>query len=444
MNKKVLILGGGESGCGAAVLAKKKGWNVMLSDAKAIAPARKALLDNLGISYEENGHSKDLLNDCDLIIKSPGIPETAPLIKEAISKNISWEDEIEFAARYASGKTIGITGSNGKTTTTLWTYDIFKRAGLDVGLAGNVGKSWAAQLAEGDKDYWVLELSSFQIDGLRKFAPDVAVLCNITDDHLDRYQYKVENYAKSKLSLLEKQKAGQFAIINADDALTQKYLDRALISSTIFEFSVEKQNTAAKLNADNIEFHLTTNSLIMSIHDLALHGKHNVQNAMAAGIAANLLNIRKEAVRESLQQFEGIPHRLEFVASVHGIEFINDSKATNVNSTWWALESADKPVIWIVGGVDKGNDYSSLVPLVQEKVKSIICLGKENHKILEAFSGVIPTIVETASAKQAVETAYQLGKKGECVLLSPACASFDLFENYEDRGNQFKEAVRSL
>ncbi|MGB0166328.1 MAG: UDP-N-acetylmuramoyl-L-alanine--D-glutamate ligase [Luteibaculum sp.] len=444
MNKKLLILGAGESGTGAALLAKKEGWDVFVSDKSAIAEKHKQDLEKAAIAFEENQHGENILDDVELIIKSPGIPENAPLILEARRKHIPWEDEIEFAARYSKGKTAAITGSNGKSTTTMWLFDMLERAGVNVGLAGNIGKSWARQLVAGDKDFWVLEISSFQIDGLRNFAPDVAVLCNITPDHLDRYAGDVGKYAQSKISLFKNQNSNQFKVINADDELTQAYLSHDKSQSTSYSFSIKSEQNGAYLKDKELIIKSAKNPISMSIIELALHGKHNVQNAMAAGVAANLLNIRKEAVRDSLQNFQGIPHRLEFVASIHGIEFINDSKATNVNSTWWALESMDKPTIWIVGGVDKGNNYAELIPLVGEKVKAMICLGKDNSKIIDKFSGIIPTIVETTSAKQAVETAYQLGKKGYCVLLSPACASFDLFENYEDRGNQFKAAVRSL
>lgn len=444
MAEQLVILGAGESGVGAAKLAQKKGWKVLVSEYGTIAEKYRAQLQELAIDFEEGGHTMEVVLNADLIVKSPGIAPKTAVMKAIEEAGKSWEDEIEFAARYHSGKTLGVTGSNGKSTTTLWLYDMLERSGVSVGLAGNIGRSWAAQLAEGDKDYWVLELSSFQIDGLRKFRPDVAILCNITPDHLDRYNYQIADYALSKLNLFKGQSSDQYKILNADDLLTQEYYKEDASGSQTLWISLQNVVEGAYVKDSNIIFSKPAQSTPMSIHDLALHGKHNIQNAMAASVAANLLNIRKEAVRESLQQFQGVAHRLEFVATIHGIDFINDSKATNVNATWWALESAEKPLVWIVGGVDKGNDYTSLIPLVGEKVKAIICLGKDNKKILDAFSGIIPTIIETASAKQAVDAAYQLGSKGDAVLLSPACASFDLFENYEDRGNQFKQAVRAL
>lgn len=444
MAGKLVILGAGESGIGAAILGKAKGWEVFVSEFGSISTTNKNLLNAKGIAFEENGHSDAVITDTQLLIKSPGISPKVPIMEKVEAAGISWEDEIEFAARYSSGKTLAITGSNGKTTTTLWLHDMLVRAGLSVGLAGNVGESWAKQIAEGDKDYWVLELSSFQIDGLRKFSPDIAILCNITPDHLDRYNYEIGNYALSKLSLFKGQNGEQFKILNADDILTREYFKENPNGSQTLWISLEENVEGAYVSGDHIKYTKPAQTYTMSIHELALHGKHNVQNAMAASVAANLLGIRKEAVRESLQQFQGIAHRLEFVATVHGIDFINDSKATNINSTWWALESADKPLVWIVGGVDKGNDYSTLIPLVGEKVKAIVCLGKDNKKIIDTFSGIIPTIIETSSAEQAVNAAYQIGTKGQCVLLSPACASFDLFENYEDRGDQFKKAVRAL
>ncbi len=443
--EKVVILGGGESGTGAALLAKKHGYAVQVSDFGSLQAKYRKRLEDADIPYEENGHSTHLLEGAILVIKSPGIAPTVPVMQTVIANSIPWVDEIEFAARYTRGKVAAITGSNGKTTTTNWLYHMLKTAGLSVGLAGNIGTSWAAQLCQNDYDYWVLELSSFQIDGLRKFAPEVGVLCNITPDHLDRYNNNISEYAAAKFALFSNQNSNQHQVLNASDPLTQEYTGQHASQAQVHWFGLENNGSnVAYTEGNQLIVKTQENNISMSIEELALHGKHNVQNAMAASVAANLLNIRKEAVRDSLENFQGIPHRLESVASIHGIEFINDSKATNVNATWWALESMDKPVVWVVGGVDKGNDYSELIPLVGEKVKAIVCLGKDNSKIIDKFSGIIPTIIETTSAQQAVDVAYQLGKKGDAVLLSPACASFDLFENYEDRGNQFKEAVRAL
>jgi len=442
--QKIVVLGAGESGVGAALLAKKMGFDLLVSDAGPISEAGKLELTTNEILWEEKGHSMDEILRADTIIKSPGIPEKTKVMEEIRKAGIKVVSEIEFAKPFSKGKTICITGSNGKTTTSLLIHHILKKAGFDVALAGNIGQSYARQVAKEDREWYVLELSSFQLDDMYDFKANVAVLTNITADHLDRYEYKIENYIQSKFRIINNLSADDWFIYNADDDVIMKELASKKITMNTAPFSLKNEENMAAF-AD--EKQLTINikqQLIMSIHELALKGKHNTQNALAAGIAGRLLEIRKEVVRESLGDFVNAEHRMEFVAKVNGIEFINDSKATNINATWFALESMDKPTIWVVGGVDKGNDYNELTALVKEKVKAIICLGLDNKKIIEAFSGIVDTIVEANSALEAVAFAYQLGSKEEVVLLSPACASFDLFENYEDRGNQFKKAVKLL
>lgn len=444
LNKHIAILGAGESGVGAAILAKKMGWNVFVSDFGAIKDEFKTELTENGFEWEEGKHSEERILNADLVIKSPGIPDKAPLIKKLREKGVKIISEIEFGGYYSNAKTIAITGSNGKTTTTMLTYHILKKAGINVGLAGNVGKSFAKQIAEENFDWYVLELSSFQLDDMFDFRADIAILTNITPDHLDRYNYEMQNYVDSKFRILQNQTNNDWFIYNFDDPIIQAEVEKRLINAKTAPFSLVKEQEVGGF-ADEQQITININEqLTMSIHDLALKGKHNTQNSLASGIASRILEIRKEVVRESLEDFVNVEHRLEFVAKVHGIEFINDSKATNVNSTWFALESMEQPTVWIVGGVDKGNDYSELTDLVRDKVKAIICLGVDNKKLIESFTGVVDTIVEARSAMEAVAYGYRLAKKDETVLLSPACASFDLFENYEDRGNQFKEAVRSL
>ncbi len=444
LNKQIAILGAGESGVGAAILAKKMGWNVFVSDFGAIKDEFKTELTENGFEWEEGKHSEERILNADLVIKSPGIPDKAPLIKKLREKGVKIISEIEFGGYYSNAKTIAITGSNGKTTTTMLTYHILKKAGINVGLAGNVGKSFAKQIAEENFDWYVLELSSFQLDDMFDFRADIAILTNITPDHLDRYNYEMQNYVDSKFRILQNQTNNDWFIYNFDDPIIQAEVEKRLINAKTAPFSLVKEQEVGGF-ADEQQITININEqLTMSIHDLALKGKHNTQNSLASGIASRILEIRKEVVRESLEDFVNVEHRLEFVAKVHGIEFINDSKATNVNSTWFALESMEQPTVWIVGGVDKGNDYSELTDLVRDKVKAIICLGVDNKKLIESFTGVVDTIVEARSAMEAVAYGYRLAKKDETVLLSPACASFDLFENYEDRGNQFKEAVRSL
>lgn len=445
--KRLVILGGGESGVGTAVLAQKKGFEVFLSDKGKLKDKYKDVLSKYGIKWEEEKHSEDLILNANEVVKSPGIPDKADLIKALVKKGIPVISEIEFAGRYTNAKKICITGSNGKTTTTLLTYHMMQKAGLNVGLAGNVGKSFAMQVAENDFDFYVLELSSFQLDGMFEFKADIAILLNITPDHLDRYDYKLENYADSKFRIIQNQTELDAFIYCIDDEVTMNTIKIKNIKAKQYPISIKqeleigaylKENNQLIINTNN------TNPLFMTIQELALQGKHNIYNSMAAGVTGKLVEIRKETIRESLSDFHNIDHRLELVGNVHGIEFINDSKATNVNSTWYALESMNNPVILILGGVDKGNDYSMLTDLVKSKVKAIICLGTDNKKIIKAFGGLVETILEAKSAKEAVAQSYKIGKKGDTVLLSPACASFDMFENYEDRGTQFKQAVRAL
>jgi UDP-N-acetylmuramoylalanine--D-glutamate ligase len=442
---KIVILGAAESGVGSAILAKKLGIEVFVSDAGKIKEEYKKDLSDHGIAFEEGIHTEAKILDATEVIKSPGIPDKSPIIKSLHKKGIPVISEIEFAGRHTNAKMICITGTNGKTTTTLLTHHILQKAGLNVGLGGNVGKSFARQVAEMNHDYYVLELSSFQLDGCYSFKADVSILTNITPDHLDRYEYQLQNYIDSKFRIIQNQGPKDTFIYCADDPLTMEEIAKRELPMKCYPFSI-KQKDGMSAYVENEQLFIQTDNqpLSMSIHELALPGKHNLNNSMAAGIAARVIEIRKEVVRESFADFENIEHRLEFVNSVHGIDFINDSKATNVNSTWYALESMENPVIWIAGGVDKGNDYSMLSELVKTRVKAIVCLGVDNQKIIDAFKDVVPVIVETKSADEAVQTAYRIGKKGDSVLLSPACASFDLFENYEDRGRKFKDAVRAL
>lgn len=442
--KIVVILGAGESGVGAAILAQAKGAKVFVSDYGTIKPSFQQELNEYKLEWEQGTHSMNRILEADLVVKSPGIPEKTPVMKAIREKGIKVVSEIELAGYFTTAKKVCITGSNGKTTTTMMIHHLLTKAGKNVGLAGNVGYSFAKQVALEDKEIYVLELSSFQLDDMEDFRADIAILTNITPDHLDRYEYNMQLYVNSKFRILQNQTEEDFFIYNADDVIITAELEKRSVKAQLLPFSLTKifekgayvENKQLIINYNN--------QFIMSIHDLALKGKHNTQNSLASGLAGRLLDIRKDTVRESLSDFVNVEHRLEFVAKVCGIEFINDSKATNVNSTWFALESMENPTVWIVGGVDKGNDYSELTQLVKDKVKAIICLGKDNHKIIEAFTGVVDTIVEAGSAMEAVAYGYRLAQKEETVLLSPACASFDLFENYEDRGNQFKQAVRSL
>ncbi|MBL7898379.1 MAG: UDP-N-acetylmuramoyl-L-alanine--D-glutamate ligase [Crocinitomicaceae bacterium] len=442
--QNIVILGAGESGVGAALLAKAKGHAVFLSDSGKIKPSYKQEMDENQLEYEEGKHSEERILAAELVIKSPGIPEKAPIIKKLREKKTPIISEIEFASRYTNKKMVCITGSNGKTTTTMWIHHILKNGGKKAELAGNVGKSLARLVIDDEAEIYVIELSSFQLDDMYDFKADIAVLTNITPDHLDRYNYEMQNYVDSKFRIIQNMTASDWFIYNADDPIILTEIQKRKIAAQLAPFSIEKtEGMVGFVNNNHININLKP-SFTMSIHDLSLKGKHNTQNSLASGIAASILQIRNESLRESLSDFKNVEHRLEFVAKVNGIEFINDSKATNVNSVWYALESMEKPTVWIVGGVDKGNDYESLLPLVKEKVKAIVCLGKDNAKIKEAFSGTVDVIAEANSAFEAVALSYRFAKKDDTVLLSPACASFDLFENYEDRGRQFKAAVRAL
>lgn len=440
----IAILGAGESGLGAALLAKAKGMIPFVSDKGDIKPSYQKELKENEIEFEAGMHSEERILSADLIVKSPGIPENIKLVKRAIINGTPVISEIEFAGRYTSKKTICITGSNGKTTTTMWIHHILKQAGLKVAMAGNVGESLARQVVEDIPDVYVIELSSFQLDGMFEFRADIAVLLNITPDHLDRYDYEMQNYVNSKFRITQNLRENDWFIYNADDPIINKEIERRNIVAKLAPFSItKKEGMAGYVNNNQIILNLKP-IVTMSIHDLSLKGKHNTQNSLAAGITAKIFEIRKENIRESLSDFQNVEHRLEFVAKVNGIEFINDSKATNVNAAWFALESMSNPTVWIVGGVDKGNDYESLLELVKGRVKAIVCLGKANDKIIEAFSGSVDVIAEANSAMEAVALSYRFAKNGETVLLSPACASFDLFESYEDRGAQFKSCVRAL
>jgi UDP-N-acetylmuramoylalanine--D-glutamate ligase len=445
MGPRIVILGAGESGVGAAYLAQQQGYDVFVSDFGAIATNYKKQLEDWKIPFEEKQHTEEKILSAVEVIKSPGIPEKAPIVKKLKEKGIPVISEIEFAGRYTNAKIIGITGSNGKTTTTSLTYHILKKAGLNVGLAGNIGKSFAYQVATEKYEYYVLELSSFMLDDMYAFKVDIAILLNITPDHLDRYEYKMENYVASKFRVAQNQTAGDYFIFCADDPETIKGMQTRQFAAQLLLFSIEKTiNTGAYLDNDNIVINIHQQHFQMSITELALQGKHNVYNSMASGIVAKVLELRNETIRESMGDFKNIEHRLESVGKISGISFINDSKATNVNSTWYALESMTSDVILIMGGVDKGNDYTMLNELVRQKVKAIVCLGKDNERIHQAFEHDVDTIIDTISAEQAVQAAYHMATKGDTVLLSPACASFDLFKNYEDRGNQFKQAVKEL
>jgi UDP-N-acetylmuramoylalanine--D-glutamate ligase len=443
--KKIVILGAGESGAGSAVLAQRKGFDVFVSDKGEIKQKYREILDKNKIRWEEGKHTEDEIFTADEVIKSPGVREDVTIVVQLHEKGIPVISEIEFAGRYATGIKICVTGSNGKTTVTNLIYHILKKAGKNVAMTGNVGNSFAMAVAEATYDYYVIELSSFQLDGMYSFKADIAVLMNITPDHLDRYEYKLQNYIDSKFRVTRNQTKSDFLIYWADDPIIKSELSKNNYGMTLLPFSVgliEGMTAYIESGELIIDYHTKTN--LMTIHDLALKGRHNVFNSMAAAIAGKVLNIRKEVIRESLADFQGVEHRLEPVITVCGINFINDSKGTNVNSTWYALECMETDIIWIAGGIDKGNDYSELFSIVKQKVLAIVCLGKDNRKIVEAFKDIVPTIVETSSMEEAVRSSYYLAKKGQTVLLSPACASFDLFNNYEDRGRQFKQAVRNL
>ena len=442
---RLVVLGGGESGVGTAILGKQKGYDVFVSDFGKIKDNYKEVLIINEIAWEDEKHTESLILNADVVMKSPGIPDKAPIVKKLKELGVSVISEIEFAAPFTKAKTIGITGSNGKTTTTMLTYHLLKSAGLNVGLGGNIGKSFAWQVAVDDYDCFVLELSSFQLDGIIKYRPDIAILTNISPDHLDRYDYKYENYIASKFRITMNQTTEDFLIYDADDQTISEWLNKNKTKAQLIPFSLTKTFEKGAFIKDNkMEININEEEFTMETETIALDGKHNMKNAMAATSVAKLMRIRKATIRESLSNFQGVEHRLEKVLKIQNVQYINDSKATNVNATFFALDSMNVPTIWIVGGVDKGNDYSELMHLVHEKIKAIICLGVDNKKIIDAFGNVVDMMVEVDNMKDAVVTAQHLAEKGDAVLLSPACASFDLFENYEDRGRQFKKAVQNL
>ena len=444
--KRLVILGGGESGVGTAILGKKKGYDVFVSDFGKIKDTYKEDLISNGIAWEEETHTESLIFNADVVMKSPGIPEKSPIVKKLVGKGIPVISEIEFAAPFTKAITIGITGSNGKTTTTMLTYHLLKSAGLNVGLAGNIGKSFARQVVEDKYDSYVLELSSFQLDGIINYKPHIAIITNISPDHLDRYEYKYENYIASKFRITMNQTEEDFLIYDADDEAMKEWFKNNKTKAQLIPFSLTKtfemgafiKNKTMEVNIINEE------EFTMETETMALEGQHNMKNAMAATAVAKLMKIRNATIRESLSNFQGVEHRLEKVLKIQNVQYINDSKATNVNATFFALDSMNTPTVWIVGGVDKGNDYNELMSLVREKVKAIICLGVDNRKIIDVFGNVVDMMIEVNNMEDAVKMAQRLSEKGDTVLLSPACASFDLFENYEDRGNQFKQAVKHL
>ena len=446
MSTKMIILGAGESGVGAAILAAKEGYMVFVSDAGKIAEKYKSALAEKGIEFEEGNHSEEKILDADEVMKSPGIPDKSSLIIKIRKKGIRVISEIELAYRHkGESRIVAITGSNGKTTTTSLTYHICKHGGLNCALVGNIGVSIARQVAEDPKEWYIAEISSFQLDDIMQFRPDIAILTNITEDHLDRYEYKFENYIRSKFSIIKNQTNKDFFIFCADDPVIRENLKEYSFQSNPLPYTMQQEpNQGGYIKNGQMNLQAGNETLKMSIYDFALKGIHNQYNTLAAGLAAVTIGIRKDKIREAVQSFESLEHRMEYVSTVRGVEFINDSKATNVNSTWFALESMQKPVILILGGIDKGNDYSLMRDLVKEKVKAIVCMGTDNRKIHEAFKNDVPVIINTGSASEAVKSSFHLANKGDVVLLSPACASFDLFKNYEDRGNQFKEAVRDL
>ena len=442
---RIVVLGGGESGVGSAVLAKAKGYDVFLSDMGKITQEYADVLQEWNIPYEQGKHTEELILNADEIIKSPGIPATAPMVKKIAERGIDIISEIEFAGRYDSARKICITGSNGKTTTTSLIYHLLKEAGLNVGLGGNIGKSYAYQVATEKYDIYVLELSSFQLDNVYDFKADIAIITNITPDHLDRYDHKMENYVKSKFRITRNMSSDDCFIFCSDDEITIRHLDQIITKAQKLPFT-QKSEVAqgAFVQGDRMIVRYKEQECDMYLQELALGGMHNVYNSMAAAIAAKVMDIDNEAIRNGLATFQAVEHRLEKVLSIKDVLYINDSKATNVDAAWYALECQTRPVVWIVGGTDKGNDYSTLIPLAKEKVKAMICMGLDNHKFHESFEGIVPEIHDVTSAADAVKLAHSLATAGDCVLLSPCCASFDLFKNYEDRGRQFKEAVRNL
>jgi len=446
MSHRLVILGGGESGIGAAILGKKAGYEVFLSDGGQLKASYKQELFDNGIEFEEGQHTAEKILSASEVMKSPGIPEKNEMVKQIRAKGIPVISEIELAYRFkGNSKIVAITGSNGKSTTTALTYHICKTAGLDCAMVGNIGISFAKQVALDPKEIYVVEVSSFQLDDIKEFRADIAMLLNITEDHLDRYDYQFENYINSKFRIIENQTPNDYFIYCLDDEVIMQKLPLLTIHTNPLPFSMKQEvKKGGYIKGDQMMLRIQEERVSMSIYDFALKGKHNNYNTMAAGIAAATLGIRKEKIREAVKNFHSLEHRMEFVAMVRGVEFINDSKATNVNSTWFALESMNKPTVLVLGGTDKGNDYGLIADLVKDKVKAIVCMGVDNKKIIEAFKDIVPVIVETDSAKKAVNASFKLAEKGDVVLLSPACASFDLFKNYEDRGRQFKDAVKEL
>lgn len=442
---RLVVLGGGESGVGTAILGKKKGYDVFLSDFGKIKNNYKEVLALNRLDWEEEQHTEEKILNADVVMKSPGIPDKSPMVKKIKDAGIPVISEIEFAARFTDLDTIGITGSNGKTTTTLLTHHLLRQGGLMMGLAGNIGKSFAWQVAENKSEGYVLELSSFQLDGIEKYRPHIAVITNISPDHLDRYEYNYDLYIGAKFRITMNQTENDFFVYDADDPVITKWLTEHKIKAKAVPFSLSgNTKEGIYVEGNTIVSNITNEEFTMPINELSLEGKHNVKNAMAATAVAQLMRIRKDTIRESLSNFQGVEHRLEKVLKIQNVQYVNDSKATNTNATFFALDSMTTPTVWIVGGVDKGNDYDELMSLVREKVKAIVCLGIDNQKILNAFGNVVDVIVETAGMTEAVKAAQRLAERGDTVLLSPACASFDLFENYEDRGKQFKAAVQNL
>lgn len=442
---RLVVLGGGESGVGTAILGKQKGYDVFVSDFGKIKEKYKDVLTKNEIHWEDEKHTEELILNADVVMKSPGIPDKAPIVKKLVEKGISVVSEIEFAAQFTNAITIGITGSNGKTTTSLLTYHLLKEGGLNVGLAGNIGKSFAWQVAEEKYDVYVLELSSFQLDGIVNYKPHIAIMTNLSPDHLDRYNYDYNLYIASKFRITMNQDENDYLILDNDDVEIQKWLQNNKTKANVIPFSVLNElENGGSIKEEILHNSINNELFTMPINELALEGKHNIKNAMAATTVAQLMKIRKQTIRESLSNFQGAEHRLEKVLKIQGVQYINDSKATNVNATFFALDSMTTPTVWIVGGVDKGNDYDEIMSLVREKVKGIICLGVDNQKLFNSFENVVDVMVETTSITEAVKIAEKMAEKGDTVLLSPCCASFDLFENYEDRGNQFKNAVHNL
>ena len=442
--KRLVVLGGGESGVGTAILGKKENFDVFLSDRGSIKDKYKAILEENGIAYEEGKHTEELILNADVVMKSPGIPKKAELIQKLKEKGISVISEIEFASRYTDAKIVAITGSNGKTTTASLMYHILKQAGLNVGLGGNIGTSFALLVAKEQYDYFVLEISSFQLDDIETFKPYISILLNITPDHLDEYDYSFDKYAQAKFRITENQDENDYFIYNLDDPKTMEMIGNYQIRANQKPFSMEDANQDSYANDEFFFIDKSNTNFSMNVGDLSLIGKHNVSNSLAAATAANVLKLKNEEIKKGLMSFKSVEHRLELVLTINGVDYINDSKATNVNATYFALESMKKPVVWIVGGKDKGNDYIEILPFVKSKVKAIVCLGLHNEKIVEFFSPYISTIIETNNIKDCVEQSSKLAEKGDVVLLSPACASFDLFNGYEDRGDQFKNKVKTL